>query len=255
VRVCSAVIGLRHTPDRLVLPGSQSPGGGSAARYGAARFDRHGDPFVPRHRTRRHQQPPLIALGRPERWPWRLRRVRRRRRTGLRPGTRSFHHDAQHGPCRSAVRGFAGRKKLTFNSRVGANSPSGKVATRAGPSVSSSIAAKNPPWTLPIGLVNSWPAAKRTSISPCSGTTETSSHPNVAAAGGRGTRPSTASQKGPDRCSPKVTPAASRNAAKRQPQRANRQPQPPVASGNGACRRRYSVGMSNGTGSRDLRRR
>src|SRR5579863_5800092 len=93
--------------------------------------------------------------------------------------------------------GTAGRRKLTFSSSVGANSPSLSVATRAGPSVSSSIAARKPPCTLPIGLAKPTWASKLTSISPRSGATHDSCQPSRAAAGGAGDRPARKSQNGP----------------------------------------------------------
>ena len=57
--------------------------------------------------------------------------------------------------------GSAGRRKLTFSSRVGANWSGSRVATSAGPIVSSSIAARKPPWIAPTGLVNSTRASKQ----------------------------------------------------------------------------------------------
>lgn len=95
--------------------------------------------------------------------------------------------------------GAAGRRKLTLSSRVGANSPSPGVAASAGPSVSSSMAARNPPCTLPIGLAKPARASKKTSISPLSGATQDSSQPSVAAAGGARLPPG---QKLPERPGP-----------------------------------------------------
>jgi hypothetical protein len=65
--------------------------------------------------------------------------------------------------------------------------------------VSSSIAARNPPWMLPTGFRNASLAAKAVVIVPASTSIETSSHPSVTAAGGGGARPSITSQNGPSR--------------------------------------------------------
>ena len=95
--------------------------------------------------------------------------------------------------------GRAGRRNCTCRSVVGANWPGPSVATSAGPIVSSSIAATNPPWTTPAGLRNWAVAANATSIVPASGSIDTSSHPSRTAEGGGGVRPSIASQNGPSR--------------------------------------------------------
>jgi hypothetical protein len=97
-------------------------------------------------------------------------------------------------PCPTSRPGSAGRKNWTCRSSVGANCPSGSVAIRAGPSVSSSIAARKPPCTVPAGLTNSGRAWNETSIVPRSGSTATNSHPSAAAAGGAGALPAWMSQ-------------------------------------------------------------
>jgi GrpB-like predicted nucleotidyltransferase (UPF0157 family) len=71
-------------------------------------------------------------------------------------------------------------------------------AERGLPSVDG-IAARNAPSTLPIGLVKASVAAKATSTVPAPRSTSTISRPSVAAARGRGARPSTPSQNGPVR--------------------------------------------------------
>ncbi len=73
------------------------------------------------------------------------------------------------------------------------------MATSAGPRVSSSIAARNPPWITPAGFRNCSLALNATSIVPASGSTFTSSHPSKVAAGGGVARPSITSQNGPSR--------------------------------------------------------
>ena len=62
--------------------------------------------------------------------------------------------------------GLAGRRKLTLSSRVVAYRPASSVAASAGPMVSSSIAVRKPPCTVPAGLRKSSVASKETSISP-----------------------------------------------------------------------------------------
>jgi hypothetical protein len=98
-------------------------------------------------------------------------------------------------PVRRPAR--AGRRNCTCRSVVGAKSPGSSPETRAGPIVSSSMAARNPPCTTPAGFRNASPAMNATSIVPSSGLIATSSQPRVTAAGGSGALPSTASQKGP----------------------------------------------------------
>jgi hypothetical protein len=65
--------------------------------------------------------------------------------------------------------------------------------------VSSSIAARNPPWITPAGFRNCSLAVNATSIVPASGSTATSSHPSRMAAGGGAALPSITSQNGPSR--------------------------------------------------------
>ncbi len=95
--------------------------------------------------------------------------------------------------------GRAGRRNCTCRSVVGANRPGPSVATSAGPRVSSSIAARNPPWIAPTGFRNCSLAVNATSIVPASGSIATSSHPSRVAAGGGAARPSITSQNGPSR--------------------------------------------------------
>ena len=92
--------------------------------------------------------------------------------------------------------GPAAAMKFTFNSSVGANSFGPKVVANAGPTVSSSIAAKNPLETLPIGFVKSGVAKNSTRTSPLPGTASSTFHPRSFAAGGGGTSPRTAAQNG-----------------------------------------------------------
>ena len=93
--------------------------------------------------------------------------------------------------------GRAGRRNCTCRSVVGANRPGPSVATSAGPRVSSSIAARNPPWIAPTGFRNCSLAVNATSIVPASGSIATSSHPSRVAAGGGAARPAITSQNGP----------------------------------------------------------
>ena len=102
-------------------------------------------------------------------------------------------------PRPSSRPGVAGRRNCTCRSVVGAKSPGSSPATRAGPSVSSSIAARKPPWTAPAGFKKAPVALNATSIVPLSGSTETSSQPRVAADAGSGILPIAASQDGPSR--------------------------------------------------------
>ena len=95
--------------------------------------------------------------------------------------------------------GWAGRRNWTCRSVVGANWPGPSVATSAGPIVSSSIAATNPPWMTPAGLRNCSVAANATSIVPASGSIDSNSQPSSTAEGGGDTRPAIASQNGPSR--------------------------------------------------------
>ncbi len=99
--------------------------------------------------------------------------------------------------------GRAGRRNCTCRSVVGANRPGPSVATSAGPRVSSSIAARNPPWIAPTGFRNCSLAVNATSIVPASGSIATSSHPSRVAAGGGAARPSITSQNGPSRITPR----------------------------------------------------
>src|SRR5262245_48226625 len=86
--------------------------------------------------------------------------------------------------------------KLVLSSRVGANSCSAKVVASAGPSVSSSMAARKPPWTCPIGFVNSRVASNRTRILPLPGSASSTFQPSSFAAGGGGISPRAAAQNG-----------------------------------------------------------
>ena len=95
--------------------------------------------------------------------------------------------------------GRAGRRNCTCKSVVGAKRPGPSVATSAGPRVSSSIAARNPPWITPTGFRNCSLALNATSIVPPSGSTAISSQPSRTAAGGGAARPSITSQNGPSR--------------------------------------------------------
>ena len=70
---------------------------------------------------------------------------------------------------------------------------------QAGPRVSSSIAARNPPWIAPAGFRNCSLAVNATSIVPASGSIATSSHASRTAAGSGAARPSITSQNGPSR--------------------------------------------------------
>jgi RND superfamily putative drug exporter len=62
--------------------------------------------------------------------------------------------------------GLAGRRNCTCKSAVRAKSPGSSPATRAGPSVSSSIAARKPPWMTPAGFRKDSVAVNATSIVP-----------------------------------------------------------------------------------------
>jgi hypothetical protein len=89
------------------------------------------------------------------------------------------------------------------------------VDSRAGPTVSYSIAATNAPSTLPLGLVKASVAVNASSIVPASTSASMNSKPSVAAARGIGARPSTPSQNGPDR--PLIVPPHPSSRIRRRP--------------------------------------
>ena len=93
---------------------------------------------------------------------------------------------------------LAGRANETLRLSVGANSSAPRVAASAGPIVSSSMAARNPPWMWPAGFVNSALPSNSTSMVPASGETSRIEMPSVAAALGGGSLPSWICQKNAD---------------------------------------------------------
>ena len=110
-------------------------------------------------------------------------------RNAIDPPRATTRPSAKSGP------GLAGLTKFTLSSSVGANWSGSSVDCSAGPSVSSSIAARKPPWTTPIGFANSGRAVKRTRIVPFDSSISSSSKPSSTAAGGGARRPSITSQK------------------------------------------------------------
>src|SRR5688572_20564548 len=84
--------------------------------------------------------------------------------------------------------GFTARTNDTFMSMVAGMQAPSVLLTRAGPIVSSSMAATKPPCTVPCGLRKASPGWKAISTVPASGSSRISSQPSVSAAGGAGKR-------------------------------------------------------------------
>src|SRR6266567_1358588 len=98
----------------------------------------------------------------------------------------------QYHASHTSQRPYLGRPmKLHVKFRVGANSPASSIAASAGPMVSSSMAARNPPCTFPAGFRNSGFASNFISTVPRLPSIWTNSKPSVLSQGDSGSRPST----------------------------------------------------------------